>query len=153
MVLKVNGLKNKSNPKFVIGYTDIETVKLDFDDTPLRTVKYWAFKIMKRFSLKGFVILKSSDKNYHVVFDRKVSWKENVKIMAWASLLINNGMLQKWFVMQCIKEGSTLRMSPKGEKNSPRIVFRYGEQNDQIPIFLKYRKLVKTIIPKTFILG
>jgi len=148
MVLKVNGLKEKSNPKFVIGYTDTETVKLDFDDTPFKIVKYWAFRIMKRFNLKGFIILKSSDKNYHVVFDRKVSWKLNVKVMAWVSLLSHNGMLGKWFVMQCIKEGSTLRISPKREKNSPRIVFRHGEQNDQIPSFLGYRKLAKAMIQK-----
>jgi len=46
MVLKANGLKKKSNTKFVIGYTDTETVKLDFDSTPFKTVKYWALRIM-----------------------------------------------------------------------------------------------------------
>ena len=30
--------------------------------------------------------------------------------------------------MQCIKESSTLRVSPKKEKPSPRIVYRYGKE-------------------------
>jgi len=60
---------------------------------------------------------------YHVVFDRKVSWKMNVKIMAWVSLLSHHEKLNKWFTMQCIKEGSTLRVSPKRDKPEPRIVW------------------------------
>lgn len=148
MVLKVNGLKKKSNPKFVIGYTDTETVKLDFDNTPFKTVKYWAFRIFRWFKLKGFIILKSSSDCYHVVFDRKVSWKLNVKIVAWVSLMCQNPMLEKWFLMQCIKEGSTLRISSKKDKPSPRIVFRHGKQNGQIQWFLRYRKLIKKILWK-----
>lgn len=148
MVWKGNGLKRKSYLKFVIGYTDEETVKLDFDNTPFKTVKHWALRVMKWFKLKGFIILKSSKDCYHVVFDRKVSWKLNVKIMAWVSLLSRNPMLEKWFLMQCIKEASTLRVSPKKQKPSPRIVYRYGEQNVQIRFFLRYRRLIKEIIGK-----
>jgi len=98
------------------------------------------------------MILKSSRSCYHVVFDREVSWDFNVKIMAWVSLLSHNRLLEKWFVMQCIKGCSTLRVSPKyskhGSKPSPRIVFRYGKENDQIECFLRFRVLVKDIIRK-----
>jgi len=38
---------------------------------------------------------------------------ENVGIMAWVCLLSQNQDLTKWFIMQCIKEASTLRISPK----------------------------------------
>lgn len=129
-------------------YTDIETVMLDFDNTSLKTVRYWAFRAMRWFKLEGFLILRSSENNYHVVFNRRVSWSENVKIMAWISLLSNNPMLQKWHLMQCIKEGSTLRISSKGDKPSPRIVFRYGKEDKQIGKFLHHRKLVKKIVCK-----
>jgi len=71
-----------------------------------------------------------------------------MKIVAWVSLQCNNPMLEKWFLMQCIKEGSTLRVSPKRDKPSPRIVFRYGKENGQIESFLKYRELTKNIIRK-----
>jgi len=40
---------------------------------------------------------------------------------------------------------STLRVAPKGDKPSPRVVFRYGSQDHQIKGFLKYRRLVKRI--------
>ncbi|MDH7558244.1 MAG: hypothetical protein QHH18_06540 [Candidatus Bathyarchaeota archaeon] len=48
--------------------------------------------------------------------------------------------------MQCIKQASTLRVSPKREKGSPRIVYRYGSQSNQIREFLVYRKLVKNMV-------
>jgi len=79
--------------------------------------------------------------SYHVVFDRKVSWRKNVKIMAWISLISQNAELIKWFIMQCIEEYSTLRISPKEDKKTPRIVYRHGSQNHEIKQFLKYRKL------------
>ena len=146
MVLRVNGLNEKWNLNSILGITDTETVKLDFDNTPFRTVKYWAMRTLKWFRLKGFIILKSSKNCYHVVFDRKVSWKMNVKIMAWVSLLSHHEKLNKWFTMQCIKEGSTLRVSPKRDKPEPRIVFRYGSQNHQIAEFLAYRNVIKGIV-------
>ena len=56
--------------------------------------------------------------------------EKNVKIMAWISLLSQHKALTKWFIMQCIKEGNTLRVSAKKEKPDPRIVFRYGSQQN-----------------------
>ena len=123
MALKVHGLTRKWNLKSVIGYTDTETVKLDFDNMPFNQVRCWALKTMDWFKLEGFVILKSSKNHYHVVFNKKVSWKKNLKIVAWTCLLSHNMKLLKWFVMQCIKEGSTVRISPKRDKPSPRVVF------------------------------
>lgn len=138
----------KWSHKSIIGYTDDETVMLDFDNTTFKTVRYWASKVKKKFRLGGFIILKSSKDCYHIVFDRKVSWRENVRIMAWVCLLSKHMKVTGWFILQCIKEGSTLRVSPKREKPSPRIVFRCGEENGQIESFLKYRKLIKNIIRK-----
>jgi hypothetical protein len=157
MAMKVSGLKGKLKAEslnsdnglpFILGITDQETVKLDFDNTPFRTVKYWAMRTMKWFKLKGFIILKSSKNSYHVVFDKKVSWKENMHIVAWVCLLSQHKALTKWFLMQCIKEGSTLRVSAKKEKPEPRIVFRFGSQTNQIAEFLAYRKVVKSIVRK-----
>jgi hypothetical protein len=134
------------NPKFILGCTDTDTVKLDFDNTNIKDAKYWAFRTMKWFKLRGFIILRSSENCYHVVFDRRVSWRVNVKIMAWVSLLSHKVKLQKWFTMQCIKQGSTLRISPKGDKTCPRIVYCYGEQGGQIKEFTDFRKMVKKMM-------
>jgi hypothetical protein len=122
----------------ILGYTDTETVKLDFDDTAFRTVRYWALRAMRWFKLRGFLILESSPDCYHVVFDRTVSWSENVAIMAWVALTSKHWKLTGWFILQCIKRGSTLRVSTKGDKRSPRIVRREESQNDCFLTLTKY---------------
>jgi len=134
---------NRARP--ILGYSDRETVKLDFDDVPFKVVKYWAFRAMKRFRLKGFLIMRTSENCYHVIFDREVSWSENMRIVAWVALLSRFEKLKTWFLMQCIKESSTLRVSPKKEKPSPRIVCRHGEQDKGIRSFMAYRRKIKEI--------
>ena len=141
-------MNQKWNPKPTIGLTDKETVKLDFDNTPFKMVKRWALRIMRWFKLGGFIILKSSANCYHVVFNRKVSWEENVKIIAWACLITKHKKLTGWFIFQCVKKGSTLRISSKKGKPSPRIVYRYGKQDKEIQNFLQYRRLIRTILRK-----
>jgi hypothetical protein len=133
--------KLKANP--ILGFSDTETVKLDFDETSFSSVKYWALRTMKWFRLSGFVILKSSKSCYHVVFDRVVSWSENMRIVAWVALLSHNKGLAKWFLMQCIKGCSTLRVSPKREKPPPRVVCKCGEQNENVKDFLRNKRIVK----------
>ena len=99
------GLTEQLNPEPpMLGYTDKSTVKLDFDNVSFKLVKYWALRTMKWFRLGGFVILKSSTNHYHVLFDRSVSWKKNVHVMAWVSLESKNEGLKRWFLMQCIKQ-------------------------------------------------
>jgi hypothetical protein len=103
---------------------------------------------MKRFKLQGFIILRSSQNRHHIVFDRAVSWKQNVRVVAWVTLLSHNKSLAKWFLMQCIKGCSTLRVSSKREKPPPRIVYRHGKQDQNVKDFLRNRQKVKRIIAK-----
>lgn len=138
--------KSKANP--ILGVSDAETVKLDFDDVSFSLVKFWALRVMKWFKLKGFIILKSSKDCYHVVFDRAVSWSQNMRIVAWVSLQSYSRSLCKWFLMQCIKGCSTLRVSPKREKPSPRIVYRCGNQDENVKDFLRNRRIIKKISQK-----
>ena len=65
-------------------------VALDFDDTTFKTVRYWARRAMNWHKLGGFIILKSSEGNYHMVFNRTVDWTENMKIIAWVAELSGN---------------------------------------------------------------
>ena len=51
---------------------------------------------------------------------------------------------------QCIKGSSTLRVAPKGDKPSPRIVFRYWKQDNQIQEFLRYQRFIKRIEKRAF---
>ena len=136
----------KKTPSFTVGITDDETVMLDFDDTSFREVLYWARRAVEWHRLGGFIILKSSPGCYHVVFDRGVSWAENMRVVAWVAQLSGNVGLQRWHRMQCIKLASTLRVGPKGEKPSPRIVKREGTQEGRIPDFLENRNLANEIL-------
>lgn len=142
-------MRKTSSHNFILGISDEETVKLDFDQMPFSGVKYWTLKVLKRFKLRGFIILRSSKNCYHVVFDRAVSWAENMRVMAWVVLLSHNEGLKRYLIMQCIKKCSTVRVSSKGEKSSPRIVYRYGNQNENIREFLENRHLIKEISRKT----
>ena len=126
--------------KSVLGFTDNETVKLDLDESSFKTAKCLAEKTVKRFSLEGYLILRSSKNNYHVVFDREVDWSENVSIMSWVVLTNKKPKLLKRFLLQCIRKASTLRVSSKRDKAPPRIVFRNGDSASQIRVFLKFRR-------------
>lgn len=138
-----NGSGVKWSHNSVLGFTDDETVMLDLDDTPFKVVKYWAQRAMRFFNLNGFLILKSSQGNYHVVFDRKVSWIENMSIVASIAIQTKHEGLKKWFLLQCRKKASTLRVGPKGEKTSPRIVYREGNEDTQLKEYLETRNFLK----------
>jgi len=152
--LKAQKSKAVKKTKPVLGYSDISTVKLDFDNKPLRTVKYWANRVCRFFKLEGFLILNSSKGSYHVVFNRTVSWIENVHIMDWVALMVEgrglkNLPLTKYGLMQGIKESSCLRLGSKVSKPSPRIVLRFGSQNGEIKKYLTFRRTVKQIIRRS----
>jgi hypothetical protein len=130
--------------KGILGYTATETVMLDFDKTSFKTVRYWARRVCRWFKLQGFIIARSSSGNYHVVFNRPVSWTLNTSIMAWTCLETKfHKHLTRWFIMQCIKQASTLRCGRKGEKPCPRVVFRQGKQDSEIESYLQYRRLIR----------
>ena len=137
-----------SSLNFILGYSDTETVKLDFDKTPFRVVRRWADRTCKWFKLEGYVILKSSENSYHVVFNRTVTWTENLKIVAWICLHSRHRKLLLWLLMQCIKGSSTLRISPKGKKPAPRIVHHHGQQDKEIRFFLTQRTQIRKILKR-----
>jgi hypothetical protein len=155
--------ESKVDPSWITwGDWDKETVRLDFDDTPLGEVKLWAYRTCFWFRLEGFIILRSSMKeyvvkdkgkviyryllgSYIVIFDRSVKWENNVKAMNWTALLSGNPNLQRYVRMQCIKQTSSARSSVKKgkrEKPIPRIVFRFGKQYRQVKKFLETRRFI-----------
>jgi hypothetical protein len=121
-------------------------VKLDFDNTPLDLVEYWAKRACNWFKLEGGVILKSSNRSYHVVFNRVVSWDRNMHILCWVALESHNDALLRYELLQGIKESSTLRIGPKGGKSPPRVVYRWGKQDMQIRKYLNERKKINKLL-------
>ena len=119
---------------------------LDFDNCSLDFVKKWARRTCKRFKLGGFLVLESSEGCYHAVFNRRVSWSENMAVVAWVSGYSRKVEMQRWHRMQCIKQKSTLRVSPKGVKGFPMVVYAEGEQDDQIEDYLMFYVFIENII-------
>ena len=136
----------------IFGISDKHTVMADLDNMSFKRVKSLAFLTMKRFKLDGFIILKSSPKHYHVVFDRPKRWSEVLRIISWMGIMANNMNVWKWVCMQAIKKACTLRVSEKltknGVKPKPRIVYRYGSQNDMIKEYLACRRRVLRMIKR-----
>jgi hypothetical protein len=137
----------------IVGLSDNRTVMCDLDNVSFKKVKSLAFLTLKRFRLGGFIILKSSRRNYHVVFDKPKRWSEVLKIIASIGINSNNPEVWKWVCMQVRKGFCTLRVSPKpinpeGFKPTPRIVYRYGSQNCQIEWFLTLRRRVLRMVKR-----
>jgi hypothetical protein len=146
--LKAQKSKAIKKTKPVLGYSDISTVKLDFDNTPLKRVKYWAKRVCRFFKLEGFLILNSSRGSYHIVFNRTVSWTKNKHIMDWVALMVEgkrlkNLPLAKYALMQGIKESSCLRIGRKMDKPVPRIVYRFGKEDNEIRNYLRIRRMCR----------
>jgi len=135
--------KLKAEP--LLGLTDPETVMIDCDNMPIRVVKKLALTVMEKCRLGGFIILRSSKNCYHVVFARYVSWEDNLSAVGWFSVLSHNPKMKDYLVMQCIKKASTLRVVPTKEKPAPRLVYRFGCQDQAIKDFLRHRQLIKLI--------
>jgi hypothetical protein len=151
MVRRVTGVASKSNHSPILGYSDTSTVKLDFDDVPLKKVKYWARRVCDWFKLGGFIILRSSENHYHVLFDASVDWAGNCHVMGWVAVESRIQKLMDYVLMQLIKESSTVRVGAKGKSGSPKIVYRWGSQSNEIKNFLEYRKKFKKINRKKYL--
>ena len=68
-----------------------------------RGVKQLARRALEFWGLADFVVLRSSEGSYQVVFDRPVSWRENMQVVAWTVLDSGCEELKRWLVMQCRK--------------------------------------------------
>ena len=135
----------KSTLNFVLGYTDVETVKLDLDNMRLEEVRKWANQTLNEFDLWGYLIRRSSENSYHVIFDRPVSWSENLSIVSNVYLWVGSRDLNRWLVMQCRKQTSTIRCTPKGNKPTPTNIELKGRRDNKITNFLEEEKMIKNI--------
>ena len=138
----------------IIGVSDSHTVMADLDNMCFKRVKGLAMLTMEHFRLECFIILKSSCRNYHVVFDKPMrKWSDVLRVIAWMGIMANNSNVWKWVCMQIIKKYCTLRVSPKpvnpgGFKPSPRIVYRFGSGNRMVKEFLNMRRRVLRMVKR-----
>jgi len=145
----------------VLGDFHSYIVKVELDNKDLKFAKRIGHILNKRYDLDGFRIFQSSTithrienadysktvlryrtANYHIIFNRKVSAMENHSIIAWLCMYLKDENLTKWFLMQCIKQTTTLRIGFKGNKKPPKEVYRFGNQDKMIAEFLDNRQFI-----------
>ena len=124
---------------YCIGFVTTRGVLLDLDNMTFRKAKWIAEKLLKEYRLQGFLLVKSSEKSYHVVFNRYLSWKKITEVpfsryecVRYAVQQVQNGHL-------------TLRISPKNGRNKPKILVTTGKTDklikDYLEVFTKFQKV------------
>ena len=122
---------------YCIGFNTDRGLLLDLDNMKFHKAFWIAENLMKKHRLGGFLLIKSSNKNYHVVFNRYLSWRTITKILF--------GMYEcvRWAVFQ-MKEGQlTLRISKKNGKNKPEILLNVGKADKLIKDYLEVYEVFK----------
>lgn len=125
----------------ILGYTSTSAAMLDLDDVTLTRTKSIAQRLIGRFHLEGFLVVRSSVKHYHVIFNRPLTWRMVLRVIFAVDVCrkrYHNHF--SWAEMQAIKGAATIRLGPKGRKKSPRPVFRAGLQDKEIKSYLTLRK-------------
>jgi hypothetical protein len=117
---------------FCIGFVTTKGVLLDLDNMTFRKAKWIAEKLLKDYKLQGFLLVKSSERSYHVVFNRYLSWKKITEI------LFSRYECVRYAVQQVQNGHLTLRISPKNGKNKPRILLETGKTDKLIKIIWKF---------------
>jgi len=129
---------------YVEGFTTNKGLMLDLDQTTLRETKKIAKKYCKRFKLEGFLILRSSTNNYHVVFNKYLSWSKTLEYLfkiVWNYHYYQHGEkphLTFWAILQACKQSETLRISSKKHKRKPCVVLLNGKDDKLISDYLRY---------------
>ena len=137
-------LKNKKPNNFVEGFTTSKGLMLDLDNTSLKETKSISEHYCKRFKLEGYLILRSSPNNYHVVFNRYLSWRKTTEYLAkiqWRHMYHRHGdkpHLIFWITLQLCKGSETLRISSKKHKHKPHVVLFYGKTDKLINDYMQY---------------
>lgn len=116
---------------YCIGFNTNKGILLDLDNMKYRKALAIAFALCKTHRLEGFLLLRSSPKNYHAVFNRYLSWRKITKI------LFSRYECVRYAVYQMMGGALTLRISEKNGKNRPKIVYRVGKEDKLIKEYLE----------------
>jgi hypothetical protein len=108
---------------FCIGFMTNRGVVVDLDNMTFKKAKWIAEMLLKRYRLEGFLLVRSSEKSYHVVFNRYLRWRTITKILFSLYECIRYAVFQ-------MKDGFlTLRISKKNGKDKPKILMEVGKQD------------------------
>lgn len=112
-----------------IGFVTDEGIILDVDNHKKATVRKLAQNLLINHDLKGYAIVQSSKKHYHLIFDRdKMTWKQITKIILSVRFALT------WAIIQAQRGYLCIRVS---ERNGfkPRIVEEHGRTTNLISAY------------------
>jgi len=66
---------------YVVGFMTDKGLVIDLDNMTYKKVRYLARTLCREHKLEGYIIVRSSPRNYHVVFNRYLSWKTVTTIL------------------------------------------------------------------------
>ena len=116
---------------YCIGFNTGRGLMLDLDNMKFKKALWIAETLLKRYRLEGFLLIRSSRMNYHVVFNRYLSWRTITKI------LFSMYECVRWAVFQMREGQLTLRISMKNGKNKPEILCDVGKTDKLIKDYLE----------------
>lgn len=119
----------------VVGFVSDKGLMLDLDDMTFKKAVHMAESLMKKHRLEGYLLIRSSRLNYHVVFNRYLTWKKILQIVFSQYVCI------RWGIHQARKGELTLRISEKNGKDKPKIVLKKGKEDRLIREYLELYSL------------
>lgn len=131
---------------FTVGFTTNKALMLDLDRFTYAEALDLAVKTTNKFQLEGFLIAKSSELNYHVIFNKFMDWDDVLEILfkiVWGYHYYGHGEhphLTNWAILQVIKQSITLRIGTKVltnvKKPKPKVVICKGKTGQNIKEYL-----------------
>lgn len=123
---------------YCIAFVTVKGVLLDLDNMTYRKAKWIAKKLMEKYRLEGFLLIRSSRRSYHAVFNRYLSWKKITEVLFCMHECI------RYAVQQMQNGHLALRISPKNGKNKPKILLTIGKTDKLIKDYLEVFKKFET---------
>ena len=116
---------------FCIGFITTKGVLLDLDNMTFRKAKWIVETLMRKYKLEGFLLIRSSAKSYHAVFNKYLSWRTISKV------LFSRYECVRYAVMQMQNGHMTLRINRKNGKNQPKTLLKVGKTDKLIKDYLE----------------
>jgi predicted kinase len=116
---------------YVVGFMTNKGLIMDLDNVTYRKVKWLAQHLCRQYKLEGYIIVLSSPRSYHLIFNRYLQWRVITKI------LFRQYETLRWAVFQMQSGYLTLRISKKNGENKPKIVFKTGKTDKLIAEYME----------------
>ena len=123
-----------NTPNYCIGFVTKKGLMLDLDNIAYNGVKRLADYYLEVYKLEGYLIIKTSRKNFHLVFNRYLSWRKIMQIIFKTNKSI------AWGIWQAKKGELTLRISRKKLYPRPKIIYKKGQTDKLINDYLQIYK-------------